>query len=100
MIPEDSKSKTTGRLKSSVSSSMTALGIKNDLLEVVEEPMIDLSQMPPLKSLKPGEVGDPQLKIIPARGKFAPKYPTIKTRNGSSVADDIAAQREERDLSL
>jgi hypothetical protein len=79
---------------------MTALGIKNDLLEVVEEPMIDLSQMLPLKSLKPGEVCDSQLKTTPARGKFSPKYPTIKTRDGSSVADEIAAQREERDLSL
>jgi hypothetical protein len=56
--------------------------------------------MPPLKSLKPGRVSDPQLKITPARGKFSPKFPTIKTRDGSSVADDIAAQREERDLSL
>jgi hypothetical protein len=72
----------------------------NDLLEVVEEPMIDLSQMPPLQSLKPGQVGDQQLKITPARGKFAPKYPSIKTRNGSSVADDIAKQREERDLAV
>jgi hypothetical protein len=66
---------------------MTALGIKSDLLEVVEEPMIDLSQMPPLKSLKPGQVGNSQLKITPARGKFAPKYPSIKTRDGSSGAD-------------
>lgn len=79
---------------------MTALGIKSDLLKVVEEPMIDLSQMPPLKSLKPGQVDDPQLKITPARGKFSPKYPTIKTRDGSSVADDIAAQREKHDLNL
>jgi hypothetical protein len=100
MIPEDFKSKTTGRLKSSISLSTTALGIKNDLLKMVEEPMIDLSQMPPLKSLKPGQVGDPQLKITPARGKFSPKYPSIKTRNGSSVADDVAAQHEEGDLIL
>ena len=74
--------------------------VKSDALEVVEEPMIDLSQMPPLKSLKPGQVGDDQLKITPARGKFSPKYPTIKTRDGSSVADEIAKQREERHLSL
>jgi hypothetical protein len=79
---------------------MTTLGIKNDLLEVVEEPMIDLSQMPPLKSLKPGEVSDPQLKITPARGKFSPKFPSIKTRDGSSASDEVAAQREERDLNL
>jgi hypothetical protein len=100
MNPEDSKSKTTGRLKSSISSSTTELGIKNDRFEVVEEPMIDLSQMPPLKSLKPGEISDPQLKITPAREKFSPKYPTIKTRDGSSTADEIGAQREERDLIL
>jgi hypothetical protein len=57
-------------------------------------------QMPPLKSLKPRQISDPQLKIIPVRGKFSPKYPTIKTRDGSSVADEIAAQRAERDLNL
>ncbi len=72
----------------------------NDLLEVVEEPMIDLSQMPPPQSLKPGQVSDNQLKITLARGKFAPKFPSIKTRDGSSVADDIAKQREERELAM
>jgi DNA-binding Xre family transcriptional regulator len=65
----------------------------NDLLEVIEEP-------PALKTLKPGEVTEDRLKITPAQGKFAPKFPTLKSVDGSSVSDTVIQQREERALAI
>jgi DNA-binding Xre family transcriptional regulator len=64
----------------------------NDLLEVIEEPT------PVLQTLKPGEVAEDRLKITPAQGKFAPKFPTLKSVDGSSVSETVIKQREERTL--
>ena len=66
----------------------------NDLLEVIEE------TKPKLVSLKPGEVGEATLKSTPARGKFKPRGPRIKTIDGSLVSDAVTQEREERATSL
>ena len=62
----------------------------NDLLEVIEEPT------PVLETLKPGETDGPQLKLIPAQGKFKPRPPMLKNPEGQSVSGIISEARGSR----
>jgi hypothetical protein len=64
----------------------------NDVLEVIDTPT--------LRSLKPGEVGDDKLRSTPAKGKFNPRGPRIKTKDGSLISDAVDQNREERAASL
>ena len=62
----------------------------NDLLEVIEEPA------PVLETLKPSETDGPQLKLIPAQGKFKPRPPMLKNPEGQSVSGIISEARGSR----
>ena len=62
----------------------------NDLLEIIQEPI------PALETLKPGETDGPELKPIPAQGKFKPRPPMLKNPEGQSVSSIISEARGSR----